>query len=834
VGKNSARKASVRPTLAQTLRQALDGRGADLFGLFLVVTGILAALGIYTGTSGLLGRAFDEGFGWGMGVFRYIAPFVIVAAGLAVIRRGGDAHALPPHFLVGGLASIVSMTGLVHLAGDSPSWGATVVEFSSAGGVLGLLVGGPLLAIASFWGALLILLAVGVGGLVVMTGTSLKVLLDATARGARPLAGAAAKGTRSLFVMDRDAQTIDLRQPYILEETSLRSGGTDDDDFIDEDGSARDATIEIPVPRDETKSEPDSPETDAAVFDQDVAARVPTVVVPNSALEPQQLEAELAVTTQGDRTWVLPSMSLLSRSSSQDVDQDAVIAKGRTLERALAEHGVETRLINMVVGPTVTRFELELGLGVKVSRVKNLSDDIAYAMASPDVRIIAPIPGKQAIGVEVPNDTRQIIAVGDILASPEARAAKGPMEVAIGRDINGKSLLADLSKMPHTLVAGATGAGKSSGINSIITSLLMRNTPDDVRMILIDPKRVEMTQYERIPHLLTQPVTDPKKAANALAWAVREMERRYELLEECRFRDIGGYNAAFDKGKVKAKKGELGPDGEPRQFKRLPYILVVVDELADLMMVAARDVEDSIVRIGQKARAVGIHMVIATQRPSVDVITGLIKANVPARVAYAVSSMQDSRVILGSPGAERLVGKGDMLFQDPTSSTPLRLQGAWVEESEVKKIVDHWRQQGYDEVSSSDSEVLGVADVGLPTASMPLEPSGGGLAPVATSPDLTGMPGLASPPAAGGDMITADRASDDHTDDLLWQAMELVVTSGLGSTSMLQRKLRVGFSRAGRIMDELEQKGIVGPSEGSKAREVLLTVEQLQQLRNGS
>ena len=259
----------------------------------------------------------------------------------------------------------------------------------------------------------------------------------------------------------------------------------------------------------------------------------------------------------------------------------------------------------------MTRFELELGLGVKVSKVKNLSDDIAYAMASSDVRILAPIPGKQAIGVEVPNTQRQVIAVGDILSSDEARKADGPMEVAIGRDINGRSMLVDLSKMPHTLVAGATGAGKSSGINSIITSLLMRNTPDDVRMILIDPKRVEMTQYERIPHLLTQPVTDPKKAANALAWAVREMERRYELLEECRFRDIGGYNEAFDNGRLKAKKGQLGPDGEPRQFTRLPYILVVVDELADLMMAAARDVEDSIVRIGQKARAVGIHMVLS-------------------------------------------------------------------------------------------------------------------------------------------------------------------------------------------------------------------------------
>ncbi len=805
--------------------------------------GVLSALGIYSGTSGLLGQAFDDGFGWLMGVFRYLAPFAIIGAGLAVIRRGGEPHALPPHFIVGGIAAIFSMTGLVHLAGDSPAWGSTVEAFSGAGGVLGLLIGGPLLAIASFWGALLILLSVGIGGLIVMTGTSLQGLLAAVANGARPLAGAAANGTRSLFVIDRDLEhdEIDLTDPAD-DGPSVHIGGVRHDDaFIDESGSARDATIEIPVPREDPEPEravaEDSTADKAAIFDQDDAVEppAPTVVVPTVAPAPQQLETELAVTTQGDRTWTLPSMALLSRSNSQDVDQDAVIARGRTLERALAEHGVETRLINMVVGPTVTRFELELGLGVKVSKVKNLSDDIAYAMASPDVRIIAPIPGKQAIGVEVPNDNRQIIAVGDILGSSEATAAKGPMEVAIGRDINGKSLLADLSKMPHTLVAGATGAGKSSGINSIITSLLMRNTPDDVRMILIDPKRVEMTQYERIPHLLTQPVTDPKKAANALAWAVREMERRYELLEECRFRDIGGYNAAFDQGKVKAKKGQLGPDGEPRELKRLPYILVVVDELADLMMVAARDVEDSIVRIGQKARAVGIHMVIATQRPSVDVITGLIKANVPARIAYAVSSMQDSRVILGSPGAERLVGKGDMLFQDPTSSTPLRLQGAWVEESEVKKIVDHWRQQSYDEVSTNESEVLGGADLGASPIEMPAAPEGGAaLPPVASAPDLTGMPGMPAAPTPGSDMITADRPADDDTDDLLWQAMELVVSSGLGSTSMLQRKLRVGFSRAGRIMDELEQKGIVGPSEGSKAREVLLTPEQLMALRNGT
>ncbi len=812
------------------MHEALDGRGPDLLGLFLLTFGFLGLLGVFTSTAGALGDAFDAGFGWSIGVFRYLAPFLIAAAGVLIIRRGEQPHALPPHLVIGGFAAAVATTGLVHLAGDSPAWGSSVEAFSGAGGVLGLLVGGPLLAIASFWGALIILLVIGFGGLIVMTGTSLQGVLNGVVRGARPLAGAAANGTRSLFVINRDQggdrtefdeDTIDLR-----DEPSVVVGGQQTDGFLDDDGAALDATIEIPVPPPEPEPEP---EPDSGIFDQDGDVSTgpePTVVVPAPATAPQQLETELAVTTQGDRSWVLPPVSLLKRSTAQTVDQDAVIARGRILERALSEHKVETRLINMVVGPTVTRFELELGLGVKVSKIKNLTDDIAYAMASPDVRIIAPIPGKQAIGVEVPNEDRQIVAVGDILTSAEAGKAKGSMDVAVGRDINGKSLLIDLAKMPHTLVAGATGAGKSSGINSIITSLMMRNTPDDIRMILIDPKRVEMTQYERIPHLLTQPVTDPKKAANALAWAVREMERRYELLEECRFRDIGGYNAAFEKGKIKAKKGELGPDGNPRQFKRLPHILIVVDELADLMMVAARDVEDSIVRIGQKARAVGIHMVIATQRPSVDVITGLIKANVPARIAYAVSSMQDSRVILGSPGAERLVGKGDMLFLDPASSTPMRLQGAWVEESEVKRIVDHWRQQSYDEIQS-DGAVVGSEQTTLTEVDLGDAPPAGASMPAAPS-----APGAAAAPAVG-DSITADRPQTDDVDELFWQACDLVVSSGLGSTSMLQRKLRVGFSRAGRIMDELEEKGMVGPSEGSKAREVLVSPEQLAQLRGG-
>jgi S-DNA-T family DNA segregation ATPase FtsK/SpoIIIE len=428
-------------------------------------------------------------------------------------------------------------------------------------------------------------------------------------------------------------------------------------------------------------------------------------------------------------------------------------------------------------------------------------------MATPDVRILAPIPGKQAIGIEVPNTRRQIVALGDILISEEARRASHPLEVALGRDINGRSVMMNLAAMPHVLIAGATGAGKSSCLNSLLTSILMRSTPDQVRMILVDPKRVEMGQYDRLPHLLTQVVTNPKKAANALAWAVKEMERRYDLLAEVGFRDITGYNAAVDKGDLDGDgrgtvSGYVDVDGDGesdsaeggRQYPRLPFILIAIDELADLMMVAARDVEDSIARLAQMARAVGIHLVIATQRPSVNVITGLIKANVPARIAFAVSSVTDSRVILDQGGAERLVGKGDMLVLDAGSSVARRIQGAWVTEGEVRKIASVWKRQAPD--VSFDESVQGSDDG-----------SGGG----------------SSSGGGGGD--------DD--DDLLWQAMELVVRSQLGSTSMLQRKLRVGFARAGRLMDLLEQRGVVGPSEGSKARAVLMTVEELDELVEG-
>ncbi|MGH9265445.1 MAG: DNA translocase FtsK, partial [Acidimicrobiales bacterium] len=472
-------------------------------------------------------------------------------------------------------------------------------------------------------------------------------------------------------------------------------------------------------------------------------------------------------------------------------DQALVEAEGRTLERALAAHGVDTALVGMTVGPTVTRYELALGPGVKVSRVTNLHKDIAYAMASADVRILAPIPGRSAIGVEVPNRQRQLVMVGDILTSPEAQKASHPLEVAMGRDIAGRPILVNLANAPHILIAGATGAGKSSCLNSLLTSILMRSTPDQVRLILVDPKRVELGQYNGLPHLLTQVVVNPKRAANALAWAVHEMERRYDLLAEVGVRDITGYNAAYD-------RGDLQPDpGSDVTYQRLPYILLVVDELNDLMMVAARDVEESICRIAQMARAVGIHLVIATQRPSVDVITGVIKANIPSRLAFAVSSATDSRVILDQVGAERLVGQGDMLLAIASSSVPLRVQGAWVGEDEVRKVVAHWRRQ---------------------------------------APQPAYVEGVEGDDATSGYDGSGSGGSGNHEDDddMLDQAMELVVRSQLGSTSMLQRKLRLGFARAGRLMDLLEQRGVVGPSEGSKARAVLMTPEELDELRGRS
>jgi S-DNA-T family DNA segregation ATPase FtsK/SpoIIIE len=675
-----------------------------------------------------------------------------------------------------GLATL-AVLGLLHVARGPSDIVITPSEVEDAGGWFGAVVGEPFRQLIGAAGAVVLLVAVVLAGVLIATRASLRRVAVGVGRGVRSGAGPAwRKAQRAV----RDMSTLSSASTT-ADGGPIEADGADGPalyDYASEDGpadSGRGRRRALPPPD-------------------------PTTLVGGQA---QQLEIDLGPGAQKGQ-WKLPPASYLHRSNTLELDRAGAQARGGVLEESLASHGVETKLVGMTVGPTVTRYELELGSGVKVARVTTLQRDIAYAMAATDVRILAPIPGRSAIGIEVPNHNRQLVSLGDMLSAPEARQATHPLDVAIGKDIAGRGVFLNLATTPHLLIAGATGAGKSSCLNCMITSLLMRTTPEQVRLILIDPKQVEMGQYNRLPHLLTQPVTNPKKAANALGWAVKEMERRYDLLFEVGFRDITGYNAAYDRGELGSSPtagagalravdgdGDNDRDDGGRRPERLPYIVVVVDELNDLMMVAARDVEECITRIAQKARAVGIHLIVATQRPSVNVITGVIKANIPARVAFAVSSLTDSRVILDQPGAEKLVGQGDMLLLPGNSNVAQRIQGAFASEEEVRKVVAHWRRQ---------------------------------------APDVVYVAGVEGEEHTGGGLY-GDAGGDDEDEALLRQAMDLVVRSQLGSTSMLQRKLKVGFARAGRLMDLLEQRGVVGPSEGSKARAVLMTVEELDLLQ---
>ena len=772
-GTASRSRASASPSVWQR-------HSRDLIVVALLVAGLLTILA-EAGTLGPVGRAISKVLAVLFGVGRFALPVILLA--LASALMSGKIELDRPRLVWSLSLTVISVCGLSDLVGGRPALHDSATKLAHAGGWIGVVVGGGLRSGLGSVGTAVLLLAVLVVAVMVGTGIGLRALFSISGTVLRWLGSHLTRWWTSrphddLGYAESVDEEPDSRRSSPRAVKQPRTPVTEPDDYPDEEFDSGEEFTDFEDAGDEYGETADPVEIFSPV-------PVHTPVAPTPMV--RQLSEQ----------WELPASALLTRTREQRQDRAAIETLGLELVDALAAHGVETSLVGFTVGPTVTRFELELGPGVKVSSVTSLNKDIAYAMASPEVRILAPIPGRSAIGVEVPNRQRTLVALGDLLASEEALGAHHPLDVPIGRDISGRTVVVNLGEMPHVLISGATGAGKSSCINSMVTSLVMRATPDQLRLLLIDPKRVEMGQYNDLPHLLAPVVVDPKKAAGMLGWAVKEMERRYDLLAESGARDLTSYQ-------LMVSRGELTPEPTVAQEvadaieratglesdvpaspgpEHLPYIVIVVDELNDLMMVAARDVEESVVRIAQMARAVGIHLVLATQRPSVDVITGVIKANIPSRIAFAVSSLADSRVILDQAGAERLIGKGDMLLVTASSNIARRLQGPWVSEEEVHRVVGAWRAQG------GRRENVIALDV----------------------------------PSSRSD-VSGGNGDDD--DQILRQARDLVIRTQSGSTSMLQRKLRVGFARAGRIMDQLEQEGIVAAGDGSKARKVLVTLEE--------
>ena len=811
----------------------------DGLGLLLIALALVVAAREWWGLSGTVGSLIHTVAAGTFGRAALVLPLVLLAVAVRLMRNPDDDRGAN-RLTVGTIALGLSVCGILHIVGGVPPMDSGLAALRDAGGMIGYLAAAPLVAGLHVWGAVPLLLLLGFFGLLVVTATPINRIPQRLAEAGDHLFGPARTrldsehgtdaGTRPVRSrsgrrLGPDGEPLDGDEAFeqaaqVHKARGGRAGrllrsarGTAEPDASTEgspDGSieaapsaaargadpARGASESAAdrSTRGSTRPTPADTAPDAApgaaptvALDSSTAGRgaakppvdaarvgpKPDLEAPPTEPLPQRVE-QLALA--GDVTYTLPDQGLLKPGSphkTRSVVNDRVV---ESLTGVLDQFSIDAQVTGFSRGPTVTRYEVELGPGIKVERVTALSKNIAYAVASADVRILSPIPGKSAIGIEIPNADREKVSLGDVLRSQVAHKNTHPMVMGVGKDVEGGFVVANLAKMPHLLVAGATGAGKSSFVNSMITSILMRATPDEVRLVLVDPKRVELTAYDGIPHLITPIITNPKKAAEALQWVVREMDQRYDDLAAFGFKHIDDFNRAVRSGKVQPLPGS------ERVVAPYPYLLIIVDELADLMMVAPRDVEESIVRITQLARAAGIHLVLATQRPSVDVVTGLIKANVPSRMAFATSSLADSRVVLDQAGAEKLIGQGDALFLPMGSSKPMRVQGAWVTESEIHAVVEHVKTQ----LAPHYRE-----DVAVTT--------------------------------------TKKQVDDDIGDDLdvLLQAAEQVITTQFGSTSMLQRKLRVGFAKAGRLMDLLESRGIVGPSEGSKARDVLVMPDDL-------
>lgn len=778
---------AIARSIGQSARDLDPEHRRDGVGLFLLGLATISAAAVWWQLPGGVMDVARSVTAGAVGKVGWLVPLFLVYAGWRTLRdpeRNGPAG----RQVIGWAAFALGLLGIVHIANGNPQpVRGDATNLQGAGGAVGYVTSSLLLDLMQTpYVVVPLLVLLAVFGVLIITATPvyqipvrLAELRDkALGRTPEPEVEEPTKParTRRRSMLDDDPEGFDpeMGDPAydspVLPDRELRKrrrkkeAEPQEDHGIDLFADPVDFSADAP-----TELTPAVPDAGLAGKDDTGPVEPP----PHTPL-PARVE-QLALS--GDITYSLPENSALKPGSPHKARSKASDAVVERLMQVMEEFGIDATVTGYTRGPTVTRYEVELGPAVKVEKVTALSKNIAYAVASADVRILSPIPGKSAIGIEIPNTDKEIVSLGDVLRSGTARADHHPMVAGLGKDVEGGFVVANMAKMPHLLVAGATGSGKSSFINSLITSILMRATPDEVRMIMVDPKRVELNAYEGVPHLITPIITNPKKAAEALAWVVREMDMRYDDLANFGFRHIDDFNKAVRAGKVEV------PPGSERTLTPYPYLLVIVDELADLMMVSPRDVEDSVVRITQLARAAGIHLVLATQRPSVDVVTGLIKANVPSRLAFATSSLGDSRVILDQPGAEKLVGQGDGLFLPMGASKPVRVQGSWVTEAEIHQVVKHCKDQ---------LDPTYVEDV---------------TAPQQSKRELD------------------DDIGDDL--DLVVQAIELIVSTQFGSTSMLQRKLRVGFAKAGRLMDILESRGVVGPSEGSKARDVLVKPDEL-------